>query len=227
MRRVILFFLVSQVSLTIYSQIVADHTVVDRYDDIPIYYMNEVKKMLFVYPGESHSAAIRDGLEVLETINNNYEVNTTIAGGYEAYTDQYLRSCKALWGDLTHATGWEWAHGEEDWYTNSIAISRIKAAITYANVTYGVPITAMGYGWCSDMVEGNSTLNVDPVYGCHWYGFSVGGPEGDLPIGIDANDTDLTGNSVCIDTYLSATQEYIDYCTANGIPQKYFLLLVQ
>ncbi|MDZ7634151.1 MAG: fibronectin type III domain-containing protein [Bacteroidales bacterium] len=45
------------------SQIIADHTIVDRYDEIPQQYIDEVKKMWLVYAGESHARAIRVGLQ--------------------------------------------------------------------------------------------------------------------------------------------------------------------
>ena len=35
--------------------IIADHTVVDKYDDIPQHWIDEVKKMWIDIPGESHS----------------------------------------------------------------------------------------------------------------------------------------------------------------------------
>ena len=40
-----------------YGQIIADHTVVDRYSDIPQQHLDEVKKMWLVIAGESHSYA--------------------------------------------------------------------------------------------------------------------------------------------------------------------------
>jgi hypothetical protein len=79
----------------------------------------------------------------------------------------------------------------------------------------------MGFGWCWDMTWVNAvTADKDPVYGCGWAGSSQGGPEGNLQWGLDAEDTATTGNSVCMDTYLSATQQYIDYCTEQGIVTK-------
>ena len=41
-------------------------------------------------------------------------------------------------------------------------------------------------------------------------------PEGNRPWGLDAGDNTLTGNTVTMDTYLNATQEYINYCQTNG-----------
>jgi len=62
----------------------------------------------------------------------------------------------------------------------------------------------------------------DPVYGCKWNGATVNGPQGFHCWGLDAGDFSITGNSVCMDTYLSVTQEYIDYCETNGYPTKVF-----
>jgi hypothetical protein len=41
-------------------------------------------------------------------------------------------------------------------------------------------------------------------------------------VGLNTEDIVLTGNSVTMDTYLSATQEYIDYCKNHNIPTKVF-----
>ena len=43
------------------AQIVADHSIVDHYAEIPQVYIDSVKKMLVSIPGESHSAAYRIG----------------------------------------------------------------------------------------------------------------------------------------------------------------------
>ncbi|NLD64868.1 MAG: hypothetical protein GX646_13350, partial [Bacteroidales bacterium] len=63
-------------SIVIYSQIIADHTVVDRYDDIPQEYIDKVKRMWLSYAGESHSYAVRAGLNYLEAIDSKYQVTT-------------------------------------------------------------------------------------------------------------------------------------------------------
>lgn len=131
------------------SQIIADHTVVDRYDDIPQYYIDKVKEKWLVYAGESHSAAIRRGLVLLEEMNSVYQVNVIESGTPEGYTTSYLRASRATWGNYENSSGWIYSYGEEDWYTNSTALSRTKAGITYCN-THGLEIGAIGYGWCWD-----------------------------------------------------------------------------
>ena len=102
-----------------------------------------------------------------------------------------------------------------------------KLVLPIAN-TNSLPIAAIGFGWCWDMVGGWVSSGIDPVYGCHWYGYSKGGPENKISDGsgrewgLDAADYSITGNSVSMDTYLSVTQQYIDYCTSNGYSTKVF-----
>jgi len=206
--------------------IIADHTVVDLYDDIPQEYIDQVKTMWLNVPGESHSSGYRKGLQFLEDLDSRFQVNITESGTPEPYTDQHLRVSRATWGDVNHASGWCYGYGEEDWYTSITATERTKGHLTYAN-THGLTITAMGFGWCWDMTWRPSgwisiTDGLDPVYNVHWDGSSVGGPDGNTRWGLDEGDVPLTGNRITMDTYLSATQEYIHYAQINGYPTKVF-----
>ncbi len=133
-------------------QIIADHSIVDDYQYIPQHYIDSVKKMCVSYAGESHSAAVRTGLALLEAEDATFAVNATESGTPEAYTDDYLRISRATWGDLTHSTGWIYEYGEEDWFTSSTAIERTKAGLTYIN-TNGPTLSAFGFGWCWDLGE--------------------------------------------------------------------------
>ena len=171
MKKLLLFVLSVFFSAISFSQIIADHTVVDRYVDIPQQYIDEVKKMWLVYAGESHSAAIRTGLALLESINPKYQVNITESGTPESYTNSHLRASRATWGNLTSSTGWIYSYGEEDWFTSSTAINRTKAGITYCN-THSLEIAAMGFGWCWDPEinttdEFNMYLNATEEYITH------------------------------------------------------------
>jgi hypothetical protein len=131
------------------SQIIANHIIVDKFDDIPSYYINEVKKMWLSYAGESHSEAIRNGLLALETAYPTYAVNVVDAGTPEAYTTSNLRASRGTWGDYRNATGWIYSYGEEDWFTTVLAITRTKAGITYCK-GHSLTISAFGFGWCWD-----------------------------------------------------------------------------
>ncbi|MDY0100235.1 MAG: hypothetical protein RBR81_13645 [Bacteroidales bacterium] len=206
---------------SISDQIIADHTVVERFDNIPEEFLAEIKKMWVVVAGESHSRGYGIGLTLLEELYPDYNVSFQTYGTPEEYTDKYLRMSRATWGNYENPTGWIYEYGEGDWFTNSMAISRTKDGITYCN-TNNYIIAAIGFGWCNDLIFGSPSNGYDQVYGCRWYGASINGPEGDLPLGIDADDFLLTGNSVCVNTYLDATQQYINYCKNQGYNTKVF-----
>ena len=164
MKKVLILLLYFQVSSVSFSQIIADHTVVDRYDDIPQYYIDQVKKMWLVYAGESHSGAIRDGLRVLELSFPSYAVSVTEYGTPEPYTASNLRASRATWGDVSNASGWIYSYGEEDWFTSALAISRTKAGIAYCNAN-SLTISAFGFGWCWDPgVSVNDYLSATQSY---------------------------------------------------------------
>jgi hypothetical protein len=189
------------------SPIVADHSIVDRFDDIPARYISAIKNMSVIIPGESHSAAYRDGLEYLEQLYPNYTVTVSAnnvpdippPGEEGTYLRVGTSGC-----------------GESGWYANSGAIAGLEAYLDDCN-TSGRSLNAVGFGWCWDMSWGNNPSGTpDPVYNVRWAGSSEGGPQGNLIWGLDAADFDLTGNTVCMDTYLNATQTYAAYCAAQG-----------
>ena len=222
MKKVFIVLILIQFTLMQFGQIIADHTVVDRYSDIPQAYIDAVKKMWATNPGESHSAALRQGLIDLESLDARFAVSILTSGTPEPYTGINLRFSGATRGDFTYSDRWVYAYGEEDWFTNSTAIARTKAGISYCN-TNGLELAAIGFCWCyDDSHSSNISATVDPVYGCRWYGRSYNGPEGDRSWGLDAADQAITGNSVSLDTYLAATQEYIDYCVAQGYNTKVY-----
>jgi len=221
MKKILLFLFLVQLTTIQYGQIIADHTVVNLYDDIPQQYIDEVKKMLLVIAGESHAVGYCEGLLTLKSSDPAYQVNWSSSGAPDPPTSAYLRVTKGTWGDYDSESGWIHDYGEEDWFTNSTALARTKAGISYCH-NNNLTISAMGFGWCYDMIAGPNVSEADPEYGVHWAGNSINGPEGDRAWGIDADDFALTGNSINMDTYISATQEYIDYCADNNIPTKVF-----
>ena len=210
------------ISQTSHSQIIADHSIVDKFDDIPSEYIAEIKKMWLSYAGESHSQAIRTGLLELNTAYPSYAVSVTEYGEPESYTTAHLRANRTTWGDFDNESGWVNNYGEEDWWTNSTAITRTKAGIAYCN-THNLNLAAIGFGWCWDAYwYENVSSGVDPVTGNQWFGTSIGGPSGDKCWGIDAEDNIVTDNEVNLETYLAATQAYIDYCAVNEYITKVF-----
>ncbi len=198
--------------------IIADHTVVDKFDKIPSEWIAEVKKMWINVAGESHSLGYRKGVELLEILDSRFAVSIQDSGDPEPFTDQHLRISRGTWGDVTNATGWRYGYGEEDFYTSAQAVERTKAHLTYAN-THNLVISAFAFGWCWDATWHNDVGGtVDPVFNVRWAGSSVGGPEGDMRWGLDNEDQALTGNSVSMMTYLLAVEAYITHVSANGYP---------
>lgn len=202
--------------------LVADHQAVALYSAIPQQYLDIVKTWWVTVPGESHSSGYRIGLAILESLDPDYAVDIRESGTPDSLPAGALRFSRATWGDLTSATGWRYGYGEEDWYTSQTARSRTAAGIRYCN-THGRPLHATGFGWCWDMTWQNDPGGTrDPVQQVRWAGSSEGGPQGSLRWGLDAGDSALTGNTVCMDTYLWATQSFSDSCAANGWPTVVF-----
>jgi hypothetical protein len=208
MRRVLILLAFVQITAVNYGQIIADHTVVDKYDKIPQQYINAVKKMLVDIAGESHSGGYRIGADLLEQIDSKFQVSTYTTDPPPAYSDQYLR------------LGRPFMMGEASFYTTQAAINTFKTYITSQNNT-GNPYSVIGFGWCWDMTWVNAPGGTkDPVYNVRWAGSSEGGPNGNLRWGLDIGDEVLTGNSVCMDTYLNAVEQYVQHCTSNNYPTK-------
>lgn len=213
------FLLISSMTISTLASaepIIADHEAVGRYADIPDEYLKLVRAMWLNVPGESHSSGYRLGLELLAAQDSRFAVAVVDSGAPEGETTQHLRISRATWGDVDHETGWRYGYGEEDWYTSAAAIEQTKTHLEYAHGA-GLPISALGFGWCWDMTWHNTPDgDIDPVHQVRWAGSSVGGPDGNLRWGLDAGDQGLTGNRVSLDTYLQATQTYIDYAITQG-----------
>ena len=149
------------------GQIIADHTVVDKFDDIPQYYIDLVKKMWVTYPGESHSEDIRSGMIAFAAAYPKFVINSPLSGPPEAYTSVHLRYSRATWGDINNPSGWIYDYGEEDWFdyvdNQDIyhyapdAVARTKAGLAFCN-SNGLILNATGFGWCWDYNDG---INAD------------------------------------------------------------------
>jgi len=195
--------------------IIANHNIVQDFDKIPEKYIAEVKKLMVFFPGESHSSALRTGMKLLESIHPAYSCKISTG---EMPDSSYLRvnSGPAI-GEARWFTWYAYPEG-----SRPVAGSFIKDLIR-EYTDQGHPINVMGFGWCWDMVGlavSGGESDRDPVYGCRYWGLSDGGPDGNRGWGLDNEDFVLSGNRVCLDTYLAATQEYIDYCSANGYSTK-------
>lgn len=196
------------------NQIIADHTIVNDYQKIPQHYIDEVKKMLVSIPGASHSTAYQMGLAFLEQMDARFAVNIAYE---EAYTTNYLR-CNDIGRDFL----------DDEWYTwyawpvneRPATANSVKDMIRRNNEN-NRNLTAIGFGWCWIMMSSYLSRIYDPVYNVRWWGSTRGGPDaGSLGWGLDAEDYAITGNRVSLDTYLEATEEYMNYCKTNNYPTK-------
>jgi hypothetical protein len=145
-------FIVILFSKLIYAQnttIVADHSVVDKYVDIPQEYINKVKTMFLCYPGESHSRGLMYGLEDVERLDSRFAVNVKWTGEPEAPTTEYLRAGKMFRG-VTNAN-WSSSGGEEDFFTSTEAVNMMLNHLNYCSNSLSNPVSAFGFGWCWDM----------------------------------------------------------------------------
>lgn len=216
MKRIALIFLVISLPFWTFSQtqIIANHTIVADYDKIPAYYITEVKKMLVSFPGASHSDAYRAGLTLLEAADATYQVNVAYE---ESYKTSYLR-CNDIGRDMLDDewyTWYAWPEGSRPEKSQSI-----KNIIKH-NYDNNHPISVMGFGWCWYMMSSYLSQTYDPVHKVRWWGSTHGGPdEGTHGWGLNSEDYSITGNRVCMDTYLNATLDYINYCAENNYPTK-------
>jgi hypothetical protein len=179
------------------SQIVADHRAVDRYDLIPQYYVDEVKKMLVWVTGMSHSLGYQNGVNLLEAYDSTYQATTWLSDPPPAYSDQYLR------------LGRPWQSNVNAWLENLTDYESIIAGWASG----GNPLKVLIYGWSYETTWNNPPGGgLDTVFDVHWAGDANG------RWGLDAADEVLTSNAVCMDTYIAAINEYNSYFIANTVP---------
>jgi hypothetical protein len=190
------------------KQIIADHTVVAQFDKIPQHYIDEVKKMLVAIGGESHASGYRRGMELLMQLDSKYHVKIYVTEPVPEYSENYLRF------------GQPFALGEQI-YTSASYVELLKSVMkSYSDK--GSPFNVFGFGWCYDMTWENPPRGKkDAVFNVRWAGTSLGGPDGNQRWGLDKDDQVLTGNSVCMDTYLSSIDLYNHYCESNDIITKF------
>lgn len=175
-------------------KIVADHTIVDEYINIPDNWINEVKKMQLSIIGESHSGGYAYGLELLEQSNPKYSANVIWSGEPEEPTDQHLRLVKT-YRNVT-GTGWIGSAGEEDFWTSQKAIDMIDNNLDYFRNTLNNNINVLGFGWCWDMTNGSI----------------IDGWAGELLYPVDRSNTvtpwDIDTTSINLQDYLDAVVHY-------------------
>jgi hypothetical protein len=185
------------------DQIIADHTIVDRYNAIPQQWIDSVKKMLVFIPGMSHGYGYFRGAELLEMYNNKYGVDIWLNTAAPAPSTSALRLGR-------HELA------REIFYTSEASRNVYKNDFIAEN-----NYDAVWFGWSYQGTwENGLGGGDDPVHKVQWAGSSQGGPEGNLRWGLNDEDNILTGNSVNMDTYLEAMEEYITFCSTGGYKTK-------
>ncbi len=146
------------------------------------------------------------GLELLEELDGKFACNITWTGQPEGPTSEYLRAVRTF---RTQSGSWSEMGGEASFYTSAGARTNMKNHLNHMAATLENPVSVLLFGWCWDMTwHNNPRGGMDPEYFVHWAGSSEGGPQGDSAWGLDREDSILTNNSVCMQTYLDAVIEY-------------------
>jgi hypothetical protein len=210
--------------------IIADHRAVEAFADIPQAYIEQVKNMLFYIYGESHSTSFGYGPELLAARDSRYPAVAAMIekageahGGIEYPWSSAAPSYPPFDPANPRLRIYRGYAGESSWFTNPNSVAAMPDQLRRLD---GQGVTALGFGWCADMTSAaypdNQSAERDPVYRVRWSGRSYEGPQGDRAWGLDAEDFATTGNTINMDTYLEATQGYVDYCAANGLSIKPF-----
>lgn len=173
MNRITLFvLLILPASLCVNAQsIVADHSVVDEYANIPEFYKDKVKAMLFNIVGESHSRGYRYGLQLVENLDASFACDIRYAK--QNPLDPGTTALRAH-AAIRTASSWDNWVGEEDFWTTTWAVDQLKNHLDYCRTTLDNPVSVIGFAWCYDMTYtyAPQASYTDPAYDCKWYGGS-------------------------------------------------------
>lgn len=200
-----LFFLAGR------TQVVADHTIVDLYDEIPQQWIDSVKTKLVWVHGMSHGYAFFRGAELLEQLDPAFQVDIWY------HTDPPLPQSSAL---RLGRTGF----GRESHWTSEQGIENFKNYHVARQNDTGNPYDFIWFGWSYQSVwENDLGGGLDPEYQVHWAGSTQSGTDGNKRWGLDSGDSILTGNRVCMDTYLDAYEQFNQFFRDHNYRTKYFL----
>lgn len=224
MKKIALLLLLYPMCHYFNAQVIADHTVVDNYSIIPETWINVVKTKLFTIGGASHAASLHRGLQGVQAIDSRFSVDLQNGGEPLPYQTSALRSTSSIWGTTKNPEGWENITGREHWWTNDEARTRIKSYLQHC-ADNDIHLFAVMYGWsydCNfDHKFGNGPYgDYNQEYHVRWAGSTEGGIDGNRPFGLTSADTDLVGNRVNMDSYISSINEYNNYCKDNNINTK-------
>ena len=200
MKKVLIFLVFFGSAEILSGQIIADHTVVDSFDEIPEEWLDKVKQMLVWVPGMSHSLGYQNGARLLELYDSKFDSYIWNSDPPPSYSDNYLRVGRPYMSSVNFWTT------DIDTYCGEMYNQQIA----------GNPYTAVINGWSYESTWNNPPGGgVDPVFNIQW-----AGDAGGLRWGLDAADQSLTGNPVCMDTYLSAINTYNGYFSNHDMVTK-------
>jgi len=200
MKKVLIFLVFFGSAEFLSGQIIADHTVVDSFDEIPGEWLDKVKQMLVWVPGMSHSLGYQNGARLLELYDSKFDSYIWNSDPPPSYSGNYLRVGRPYMSSVNFWTT------DIDTYCGEMYNQQIA----------GNPYTAVINGWSYESTWNNPPGGgVDPVFNIQW-----AGDAGGLRWGLDAADQSLTGNPVCMDTYISAINTYNVYFSNHGMVTK-------
>ena len=180
--------------------VIADHTVVEMYNAIPLHWIDKVKHMLLCIPGESHGTAYLYGLELVEQQQKRFAVRGTWTGAIEAPMNKYLRVARS-YRDINGR--WNRSCGEEDFWTWQDAIDMMDSFLYVMNENLDNRVHAFGFAWCWDMTASVNT-NLNGWAGTLYYGdFDKQNAMKLIHWGLDADDS-----LICIDDYIETVEHY-------------------
>lgn len=201
--------------------IVADHSIVEAYADIPEFYKDKVKTMLLNIVGESHSRGYRYGLQLVEDLDASYACD--IRFSKQNPLDPGTSALRAH-AAIRTASSWDNWVGEEDFWTTTWAVDQLKNHLDYCRTTLENPISVIGFAWCYDMTYTYAPQSdyTDPEFGCKWYGGSKCW-DGEAFVergawGIDATDSAaLGGYRVTLQQYLRTIDVLRSYSASVAV----------
>ncbi len=197
------------------APLIVDHTCVSLYTNLTDVDVARVKTMWADILGASHGLGYRIGCGLLmSNVDSRFQVSIMESGVPEGPTTNHLRISTAR-RDFQYDS-WQYGADESRWYSTNAAIDALKGQIDYC-ATNNLEIGILGFAWSwtvswHNLPDGGTNL----TYNCRWAGSSMGGPDGDLRWGLTADDFALTGNHVCMDTYINATEQYRALCKTRG-----------
>jgi hypothetical protein len=205
-------FVLSLFSTSVFCGIHINHESVALFTSIPAQYRDSITHTILLTYGESHSTVFGLGPTTLETLYPEYPAATNVAT--LQYANNLTYSNEANHYNATRA----WA-GEDTWVNGPIS-----AVFNEFSDHNADGVDFLIFGWCWDEswtnAAANTSAGIDPVYLCHWYGRTSGGPQGDRAWGIDSDDSTNCGNSVTISRYMQAYRAYSDTCRNRGYHMK-------